>query len=245
MPGVVRRPAAGGCRQHPGWTRTGRRQWHQECRQRPLLPWPWRTGPVPAHRSQASGKQPVNQTRSLLVLDFVTIYARTPTSAEPGSSSTSVTTGSSAASDMNDTISSIQVPAALVAMVFEHADSGGGYGISADFLEDCADLAPLDLNDGVFFLHLRLPRRARYRVPQPRDRGDRHGARRVGARIGGERAVRARPLGTQARRRATSEHARHGLPADSPAHGRYRRARLRSAGAAGAEPVHPVLARSG
>lgn len=43
--------------------------------------------------------------------------------------------------------SSIQVPAGLVALVFQHADSGGGYGISADFLEDCTDLAPLNLNE--------------------------------------------------------------------------------------------------
>ena len=38
--------------------------------------------------------------------------------------------------DMNDTISSIRVPDGLVAMVFEHADSGGGFGRSADLLED-------------------------------------------------------------------------------------------------------------
>jgi hypothetical protein len=56
------------------------------------------------------------------------------------------------ASDMNDAISSIQVPAGLVAWVFEHADSGGGYGISADFLEDCADLAPLGLNDKISYI---------------------------------------------------------------------------------------------
>jgi hypothetical protein len=55
-------------------------------------------------------------------------------------------------SDMNDVISSIQVPAGLVALVYEHADSGGGYGISADFLEDCADLAPLGLDDKISYI---------------------------------------------------------------------------------------------
>jgi hypothetical protein len=56
------------------------------------------------------------------------------------------------ASDLNDAVSSIQVPAGLVAVVYEHADSGGGYGISADFLEDCADLAPLGLDDKVSYI---------------------------------------------------------------------------------------------
>jgi hypothetical protein len=40
---------------------------------------------------------------------------------------------------------SIQVPAGYVAQLFQNEDSGGGYGLSADFLEDCTDLGPLDL----------------------------------------------------------------------------------------------------
>ena len=82
------------------------------------------------------------------------------------------------ASDLNDVVSSIEVPAGLVAMVFEHADSGGGYGISADFLETCADLAPLGHNDKISYVNvfraqrppeLRLAARGRdERPPQPR-----------------------------------------------------------------------------
>ena len=62
--------------------------------------------------------------------------------------------------DMNNAVSSIQVPAGLVALVYEDADSGGGYGISADFLEDCADLAPLGLNDKISYLSV-------FRAEQP------------------------------------------------------------------------------
>ena len=84
-------------------------------------------------------------------MDFVTIYE----DADFGGTGIFLDVGDYrlfGASDMNDTISSIQVPAGLVAMVFEHADSGGGYGISADFLEDCADLAPLGLNDKISYI---------------------------------------------------------------------------------------------
>lgn len=54
--------------------------------------------------------------------------------------------------DMNDLTSSIKVPAGLVAYVYEHADSVGGFGISADFLEDCADLSQFDFNDKVSYV---------------------------------------------------------------------------------------------
>ena len=43
--------------------------------------------------------------------------------------------------DFSDAISSIQVPQGLVAILYEHADEGGGYGRSVDLLEDCADLS--------------------------------------------------------------------------------------------------------
>jgi hypothetical protein len=39
--------------------------------------------------------------------------------------------------DFNDLASSIRVPAGFVAMLFEHADNGGGYGKAVDLLEDC------------------------------------------------------------------------------------------------------------
>jgi hypothetical protein len=43
--------------------------------------------------------------------------------------------------DFNDVISSIHVPQGLVAILYEHADDGGGYGRSVDLLEDCANLS--------------------------------------------------------------------------------------------------------
>jgi hypothetical protein len=46
-------------------------------------------------------------------------------------------------SDFNDVTVSLRVPTGLVAVLYEHADGGGGYGVWADFLEDCADLTPL------------------------------------------------------------------------------------------------------
>lgn len=56
--------------------------------------------------------------------------------------------------DMNDMTSSIRVPTGLVALVFEHADTGGGYGISADFLEDHADLAQFNFNDKISYINV-------------------------------------------------------------------------------------------
>src|SRR3954447_10059669 len=56
------------------------------------------------------------------------------------------------ANDMNDMTSSIQVPPGLVAYVYEHADSKGGYGIAADLMEDCADLSQFDFNDKISYI---------------------------------------------------------------------------------------------
>jgi hypothetical protein len=56
--------------------------------------------------------------------------------------------------DLNDAASSIRVPAGLVAMVFESADSKGGYGRWVDFLEDQPDLARYDLNEKVSFVRI-------------------------------------------------------------------------------------------
>ncbi len=49
-------------------------------------------------------------------------------------------------------VASIKVPMGLVALVYEHADSGGGYGLSADFLEDHADLSQLNLSDRISYI---------------------------------------------------------------------------------------------
>lgn len=56
--------------------------------------------------------------------------------------------------DFNDMTSSITVPPGLVAYVHEHADSVGGYGISADFLEDCADLSQFGLDDKISYINV-------------------------------------------------------------------------------------------
>ena len=56
--------------------------------------------------------------------------------------------------DFNEMASSIKVPKGLVAYVYEHADSGGGYGISADFLEDCADFSQYNLNDKLSYINV-------------------------------------------------------------------------------------------
>jgi len=57
-------------------------------------------------------------------------------------------------SDFNDVASSIRVPAGLVAIIFDHAEDGGGYGISVDFMEDRADLTPFGFNDKASFVRV-------------------------------------------------------------------------------------------
>jgi hypothetical protein len=54
--------------------------------------------------------------------------------------------------NFNDIASSIRVPAGMVALVFEHAGPSGGYGLRADFLEDCADLSAYYLNDKISYV---------------------------------------------------------------------------------------------
>jgi len=54
--------------------------------------------------------------------------------------------------DFNDVVSSIKVPAGLCAVLFEHADDGGGYGRSVDLLEDRADLSIYDFNDTTSYI---------------------------------------------------------------------------------------------
>jgi len=54
--------------------------------------------------------------------------------------------------EFNDMISSIRVPAGFGVIVFEHADNVGGYGISADLLEDCSDLSRYNFNDKISYI---------------------------------------------------------------------------------------------
>ena len=64
------------------------------------------------------------------------------------------------AQDFNDTASSIKVPEGLVAIVYEHADDGGGYGHYVDFLEDHANLAlpAFNFNKQISYLKIFLRR---------------------------------------------------------------------------------------
>jgi hypothetical protein len=62
--------------------------------------------------------------------------------------------------DFKDIASSIQVPSGMVAWVFEHADASGGYGLSADFLEDCADLSSYYLNNKISYVVVSPARQA-------------------------------------------------------------------------------------
>jgi hypothetical protein len=55
-------------------------------------------------------------------------------------------------SDFNDIASSIRVPAGLVALLFEHVDAGGGYGLSVDLLEDRPDLSQVNFNDKLSYV---------------------------------------------------------------------------------------------
>src|SRR5215472_7054263 len=66
--------------------------------------------------------------------------------------STTLGPGEHRLSDFNDIASSIRVPAGMVAVVCEHADASGGYGLTADFLEDCADLSRYYLNDKISYV---------------------------------------------------------------------------------------------
>jgi len=54
--------------------------------------------------------------------------------------------------DFNDVASSVRVPAGLVAILYEHADEGGGYGRWVDLLEDCPNLAVYDFDKQVSFV---------------------------------------------------------------------------------------------
>lgn len=54
--------------------------------------------------------------------------------------------------DFNDIVSSIKVPAGLVAVIYEHANEKGGYGNYIDLMEDCADLSIYNFNDKVSYL---------------------------------------------------------------------------------------------
>jgi len=78
-----------------------------------------------------------------IALSTVTLYE----DANFGGRSKSVSAGDYRLSDFEGIASSIKVPQGFVAILYEHADQGGGYGISVDLLEDCPDLSKYNLND--------------------------------------------------------------------------------------------------
>lgn len=69
-----------------------------------------------------------------------------------GGRSKSVGVGDYRLSDFEGIASSIRVPLGFVAILYEHADEGGGYGISVDLLEDCPDLSKYNLNDKAAYI---------------------------------------------------------------------------------------------
>ena len=68
-----------------------------------------------------------------------------------GGRSKALVMGENTLSDFEGLTSSIKVPAGLVVTIFDHADDAGGYGLSVDLLEDCANLATYNLNDKVAY----------------------------------------------------------------------------------------------
>ena len=56
--------------------------------------------------------------------------------------------------DFNDIAASIQVPAGLVAVLYEHADDAGGYGIAVDLMEDCPDLGVYGMAKKASFINV-------------------------------------------------------------------------------------------
>src|SRR6476659_2895122 len=56
--------------------------------------------------------------------------------------------------DFNDVAASIQVPAGLVAILYEHADDAGGFGVVVDLMEDCPDLGVYGMAKRVSYVNV-------------------------------------------------------------------------------------------
>lgn len=78
----------------------------------------------------------------------ITVYEH----ANYGGASKKLPVGQHRLSDFNDRVSSIKVPAGMVAYIYEHAATNAGYGIAVDLLEDCPDLSRYGFNDKVSFV---------------------------------------------------------------------------------------------
>jgi hypothetical protein len=56
--------------------------------------------------------------------------------------------------DFNDVISSIQVGSGYAAILYEHADDGGGFGRSVDLLEDCPNLSKYEFDNQTSYINV-------------------------------------------------------------------------------------------
>ncbi|MDN3654174.1 hypothetical protein QWZ08_00975 [Ferruginibacter paludis] len=54
--------------------------------------------------------------------------------------------------NLGNMVSSVKIPAGLVAIIYDHADIGGGYGASVDLMEDCAQLGQYNFNDKTAYI---------------------------------------------------------------------------------------------
>jgi hypothetical protein len=62
-----------------------------------------------------------------------------------GGRSKTLTVGDNTLSDFYGLTSSIKVPPGLAVVIYDHFDDAGGYGLSVDLLEDCADLSGIPI----------------------------------------------------------------------------------------------------
>jgi hypothetical protein len=110
------------------------------------------------------GAQRINRPRTVflfltlsLVLICLPAYSQQPASVvvyenpDFGGRSKILAVGNNTLSDFEGLVSSIKVPPGLAVVIFEHADDAGGYGMSVDLLEDCANLAAYKLDNKVAY----------------------------------------------------------------------------------------------
>ena len=57
-------------------------------------------------------------------------------------------------SDLNDMITSVEVPSGLVVVLYEHGNESGGYGNYVELMEDCTDLSQYNLNDKISYISI-------------------------------------------------------------------------------------------
>lgn len=117
---------------------------------------------APTEKIQPNGKGKVTLLFSLLLIFLMCSSADSQISRSPrvsihedtnfGGRSKTLPPGDFKLSDFNEIVSSIKVPDGFVAIIYEHADGGGGFGRSVDLLEDCLDLSKFNLNDKASYI---------------------------------------------------------------------------------------------